>query len=135
MILISLCYFDRTYNWIYPRKHPIHEKDPTIHKKDSRDISISRLLKYLRNVLTKKDMKKHSALLLNFGLHFVRASSFDNYKKLVDGAIKELAKYKGHTIWRTTTAVWKRHWKLHKRFQTYQVSIVHYCIARQRLAI
>ena len=38
------------------------------------------------------------ALLLNFGLYFVQASRFNSYKKLVDCAFKQLAKYKGHTV-------------------------------------
>eukprot|EP00794_Sanderia_malayensis_P020509 gene20509-22527_t len=111
----------KSYNWVYPRLHSVPERDPTIHKKDSSDISVPKILQVLRKVLRKSKVNSaDSALVLNYGLHMARSASFDAYRKLILGVINEMQDFKGQFIWRSTTAVWKQHWKVHKRFQTNQ---------------
>jgi hypothetical protein len=80
-------------------------------------------------VLEEKRLDKHSVIMLNWGIHFVYAVNFTNYKKLIDDFLKtvELKRSKGQfkskIIWRTTTAIFKeRNSRLHKdseRFLTF----------------
>ena len=118
-----LTFAPRSYNWVYPRWNAVSELDDSIHMQDPSDISVPDILGYLRQVLKKRHMKtEESAIVLNYGLHFARSTSFEKYKKLILGVVEELKSYKGQLVWRTTTSVWKQHWKVHKRFQTNQVS-------------
>ena len=58
-------------------------------------------------------MDKHSVIMLNWGIHFVYAVNFANYKKLIDDFLKtvEMKRSKGQftskIIWRTTTAIFR----------------------------
>ena len=114
--------FYRKYNWVYPRLHPVHELDPSIHKKDSSDISIDKVISYLRATLEDIKHREDSAVVLNYGLHLARSTSFEKYKQLISNIRAILKKYEGEVIWRTTTSVWQQTGKVHKRFQTYQVT-------------
>ena len=119
----------RKYNWVYPRLNPIHELDPSIHRKDSSDISVDKIILYLETALKKTKGNEDSAAIVNYGLHLARSTSFDNYKKLITEVINVFKKYEGEAIWRTTTSVWQQQRKEHKRFQTNQVT------KRQKLRI
>ena len=103
--------------------NPVHELDPSIHRKDPSDISIHKILHYLHKVLKRTDMDDDSAIVINLGLHFARSTSFAVYQQIIDGIIKLLEEYPGEAVWRTTTSIWKQHWKVHKRFQTNQVKL------------
>ena len=63
----------------------------------------------------------NSVVILNYGLHLARSTSFEKYKQLIYEIIKVFAKYQGEAVWRTTTSIWRQHAKVHKRFQTNQV--------------
>ena len=58
-------------------------------------------------------MDKHSVIMLNWGIHFAAAVSFNNYKKLINDFLANLqvkrrnGKFKGKIIWRTTTAIFR----------------------------
>ena len=66
-------------------------------------------------------MDEDSALIINYGLHLVRSTSFENYQKLIQQLIEDFANHDGEVVWRTTTSIWKQQLKVHKRFQTNQV--------------
>ena len=117
---------------MYPRLNPVHELDPSIHRKDPSDISIQKILNYLQSVLKRTDMDDDSAIVINLGLHLARSTSFAVYQQIIDGMIKLIEEYPGEAVWRTTTSIWKQHWKVHKRFQTNQVKLF-LCISQRRL--
>ena len=90
-------------------------------------------------------MDERSAIILNFGLHFVESVNFSNYRQLIDGLVNVLQgkhkamrsnvtqrKYRGTVIWKTTTAINKEKASNihlgHKRFITQQVGA--YCDIR-----
>ena len=98
--------------------------DPTIHKKDSSDISIDKINSYLHKAFKESQKNKYSAAIVNFGLHLARSTSFEKYQQLI-AKIKDVSKkHPGKVIWRTTTSVWQQQAKVHKRFQTYQVTLL-----------
>lgn len=112
----------RSYNWVYPRLNPVPELDPSIHRKDPEDISIEKIASYLKSSLDAAERGESSAVVINYGLHLVRSTSFENYKRLIAEVIKIFKKFKGEIIWRTTTSAWQQETKVHKRFQTNQVN-------------
>ena len=116
--------FCRKYNWVYPRLHSVHDLDPSIHRKDSSDISIDKIISYLRATLEETKHREDSAVIVNYGLHLARSTSFEKYKQLIYGIRDILKKYEGKVIWRTTTSVWQQTRKVHKRFQTNQVLLL-----------
>ena len=123
MQLFSILFF-RTYNWVYPRKHVNPRKDWTIHLERHFDLDIPWLVQYFKGVLTRPELNGfENGMLLNLGLHFVRSASFKQYKTLIDEFIKVIksTNTKTNVIWRTTTSIYKRENKTHKRFQTNQV--------------
>lgn len=132
--IFSDCTF--SYNWIYP------VKNVTVARKenDNLDYNNERVLRNFRRELQRPEMNNNSAIIFNFGLHFVESINFANYKKLIDGVGNELdRKYpevfvsnstrstrnRGKAIWKTTTAINKeRASNIHlgnKRFLTQQV--------------
>ena len=132
--IFSDCNF--SYNWIYP------VKNVTVARKenDNLDYNNERVLLNFRRELQRPGMKNNSAIIFNFGLHFVESINFTSYKKLIDGVGNELdRKYpeiflwnstrlrrnRGKAIWKTTTAINKeRASNIHlgnKRFLTQQV--------------
>lgn len=130
--IFSDCKF--SYNWIYP------VKDVTVARKvnDNLDYNNERVLLNFRQKLQRPGMNNNSAIIFNFGLHFVESINFTNYKKLIDGLGNELdRKYpeisnstrsrrnRGTAIWKTTTAINKeKASNIHlgnKRFLTQQV--------------
>ena len=123
-----------SYNWIYPVTNVTAAKK----ENDDRDYDNERVLQSLRHVLHDPQMDENSAIIMNFGLHFVESTNFTNYKKLIDGLVKVLTdeqkvstlnvtspKFRGTVIWKTTTAINKEKASNihlgHKRFLTQQV--------------
>lgn len=108
-------------------------------EKDILDYDNERVLLNFRRVLQHPEMDENSAIIFNFGLHFVESTNFTNYKTLINGLVKALQgkdsdaksnvtqpRYQGTVIWKTTTAINKEkasHLHLgHKRFLSQQVS-------------
>ena len=123
-----------SYNWIYP------VSNVTAAKKENNnfDYDNERVLQSFRRVVHDPQMDAKSAIIINFGLHFVESTNFTNYKKLIDGLVKVLTdeekdstsnvtrpKFRGTVIWKTTTAINKEKASYihlgHKRFMTQQV--------------
>ena len=84
------------------------------------DYNNERVLLNFRRELQRPEMKNNSAIIFNFGLHFLESINFTSYKKLIDGVGNELdRKYseiiqwnstrsrrnRGKAIWKTTTAI------------------------------
>ena len=128
-----------SYNWIYP----VHNVTVAKKKNDNLDYDNERVLQIFRQFVQRPEMDEKSAIILNFGLHFVESINFTNYKKLINGLVKVLQgsnnnlrlnvtqpKYRGIVIWKTTTAINKEKASNihlgHKRFMTQQVGA--YCI-------
>ena len=124
-----------SYNWIYP------VNNVTVAKKenDNFDYDNKRVLQSFRRVVHDPQMDENSAIIINFGLHFVESTNFTSYKKLINGLVKVLKegekdltsnatrpKFKGTVIWKTTTAINKEKASNihlgHKRFITQQVN-------------
>lgn len=124
-----------SYNWIYP------VNNVTVAKKenDNFDYDNERVLQSFRRVVHDPQMDENSAIIINFGLHFVESANFTSYKKLINGLVKLLKegeqdltsnvtrpKFKGTVIWKTTTAINKEKASnihlAHKRFITQQVN-------------
>ena len=117
-----------SYNWIY------QVTNITIAKRgnDNLDYDNNRVLRNFRRVIQHPEMDENSAIIINFGLHFVESTNFTNYKKLIDGLVNVLqgkdkvARYQGTVIWKTTTTINKEKASNihlgHKRFMTQQVS-------------
>ncbi|KAK2567380.1 Gelation factor [Acropora cervicornis] len=144
--IFSDCNF--SYNWIYP------VKNVTVARKenDNLDYNNERVLLNFRRELQRPGMKNNSAIIFNFGLHFVESINFTSYKKLIDGVGNELdRKYpeiflwnstrlrrnRGKAIWKTTTAINKeRASNIHlgnKRFLTQQRILLYNAFATTRM--
>ena len=123
-----------SYNWIYPVANVTVAKKKT----DDYDYLNERVLQSFRRIVYDPQMDENSAIIMNFGLHFVESTNFTNYKKLIDGLVKVLTdeetdaasnvtrpKFRGTVIWKTTTAINKEKASNihlgHKRFLTHQV--------------
>ncbi|XP_012555003.1 uncharacterized protein LOC101234683 isoform X1 [Hydra vulgaris] len=116
---------NRTYNWIYPRWNPDNKKDKSIHLKHDYFINLPWLVKYFAKLLNKDKLKRSdSGMLLNVGLHYIRSTSFDIYKQLIDGYIKAIKSHPTDVVWRTTTAIYRAEKYTHKRFQTNQRALL-----------
>ena len=63
--------------------------------------------------------------MLNWGIHFVSAVNFTNYKRLIDDFLKTVKVkrskgiFKGKLLWRTTTAIFKERNPNKDRFLTF----------------
>lgn len=120
-----------SYNWIYPVKNVTAAK----RQNDNFDYNNDRVLENFRHIVYNPQMDEKSAIIINFGLHFVESTNFTNYKKLIDGLVRVLKDdtisnatrrmYRGTVIWKTTTAINKEKASNihlgHKRFMTQQV--------------
>lgn len=123
-----------SYNWIYPVANVTTAKK----ENDNYDYDNERVLQSFRRVVYDPQMDESSAIIMNFGLHFVESTNFTNYKKLIDGLVEVLtdeekdaasnvtrSKFRGTVIWKTTTAINKEKASNihlgHKRFLTQQV--------------
>lgn len=123
-----------SYNWIYPVTNVTAAKK----ENDNLDYDNKRVLQSFRRVAYDPEMDENSAIIMNFGLHFVESTNFTMYKKLIDGLVKVLTdeerdltsnvtrpKFPGTVIWKTTTAINKEKASNihlgHKRFLTQQV--------------
>ena len=127
---------DSKYNWVYPiTKEQIANGGRT--RYDRKDFNQNKVLDAFRKVIHSPDIDNNSAVVFNFGLHYVESTNFSNYQKLIDGLIEIVKeqeyvngigtpKTKAHLIWKTTTAINKQKAVLNlhmeqKRFLTYQV--------------
>ena len=130
-----------SYNWIYP----VHNITAARRENDNLDYDNEKVSQTFRQVVERPDMDERSAIILNFGLHFVESVNFSNYRQLIDGLVSVLQgkhnamrsnvtqrKYRGTVIWKTTTAINKEKASNihlgHKRFITQQVGA--YCDIR-----
>ena len=130
-----------SYNWIYP----VHNITAARRENDNLDYDNEKVLQTFRQVVERPEMDERSAIILNFGLHFVESVNFSNYRQLIDGLVNVLQgkhkamrsnvtqrKYRGTVIWKTTTAINKEKASNihlgHKRFITQQVGA--YCDIR-----
>ncbi|KAJ7369930.1 hypothetical protein OS493_035276 [Desmophyllum pertusum] len=122
-----------SYNWIYPvNKFTAAKRD-----NDNFDYDNERVLQSFRRIVHDPQMDEKSAIIVNFGLHFVESTNFTNYKRLIDGLVRVLTdeekdlisnvtrrKFRGTVIWKTTTAINKEKASNinlgHKRFMTQQ---------------
>ncbi|CAB4011400.1 Hypothetical predicted protein, partial [Paramuricea clavata] len=114
-----------TYTWVYN----LENEWLALKKIDGKHYNHTKVMREISKVLEEKRLDKHSVIMLNWGIHFVYAVNFTNYKKLIDDFLKtvELKRSKGQfkskIIWRTTTAIFKeRNSRLHKdseRFLTF----------------
>ena len=135
-----------SYNWIYP----VNNVTLARKENDNFDYDNERVLQAFRRVVHSPEMDEKSAVILNFGLHFVESINFANYKNLINGLVDVLEetetqyhsnstrlKFRGTKIWKTTTAINKEKSSNihlgHKRFMTQQVkSTVSYDPGRTR---
>ena len=123
-----------SYNWIYP----VNNFTAAKRDNDNFDYDNERVLRSFRRIVHNPQMDEKSAIILNFGLHFVESTNFTNYKRLIDGLVRVLTdeekdlisnvtrrKFRGTVIWKTTTAINKEKASNihlgHKRFMTQQV--------------
>ena len=119
-------------NFIYHIKYRI-ELDTK--ETDSLDFNMTKVLRHFQSVLLDPDVNHvNSVIFLNLGLHYVMGLTFERYQVLISKVIKviketdsfNVTKFKGHVIWKTTTAVHKEKAKdlqaTKWRFCTYPVS-------------
>nr|XP_058954989.1 uncharacterized protein LOC131782275 [Pocillopora verrucosa] len=119
-----------SYNWIYP----VHNVTAAKRQYDNLDYNNEKVLENFRRIVYDPQMDENSAIVLNFGLHFVESTNFTSYKKLIAGLVRVLKNdvttngtwrsYRGTVIWKTTTAINKEKASNihlgHKRFITQQ---------------
>ena len=132
----SLCksifnHCNNTYNWVYPLSQN-WRNDISF---DGLDFDYKIIIDNVRFLLSRPELDlTDSAVVLNFGLHFVESTNFSNYRNLIDGLVELLKEHgsvskgreiKPHIVWKTTTAINKQRAVLphrqYKRFLTYQV--------------
>ena len=76
---------NNTYNWIYPiledwRKNTFF---------DGLDFDYKIIINNVKNLIERPELDStDSAILLNFGLHFVESTNFSNYRNLIDGLVE-----------------------------------------------
>jgi len=102
----------RTYNWIY--NIPNGNIKVASAKNDDKDFDIDRVERELMQVLQDDELDYSSAVLLNYGLHFVQDVPFKSFHELIDRIVATLKKYMSNPnhakiIWKSTTALQK--WK------------------------
>ncbi|XP_068730423.1 uncharacterized protein [Montipora capricornis] len=139
--IFSDCKF--SYNWIYPVKNVTVAKN----ENENLDYNNERVLLNFRRDILRPEMRDNSAVIFNFGLHFVESTNFTNYKKLIDGLVNEIrqmtlsnatqSRYSGTAIWKTTTAINKDKASNihlgHKRFMTQQRILLYNAFATTRM--
>ena len=120
-------------NFVY---HIKYRKELDTTETDDLDFNVTRVLHHFQSVLLDPDVNHvNSVIFLNLGLHYVMSLTFEHYQGLIGDVIKTIKEtdahgrrnFKGHVIWKTTTAVHKEKasdlqatkW----RFCTYPVSI------------
>ena len=127
---------NNTYNWVYPLVIEDWKKNIVY---DGLDFDYNIIISNVRRLIRRPEIDStDSAIILNFGLHFVESTNFSNYQNLVNGLV-DLFKEQGivgestrqaakvHVLWKTTTAINKQRAVLdlhreYKRFLTYQVN-------------
>lgn len=125
---------NKTYNWVYPRQNPDPKKDKTLHWLRHQHIDLSWLNNYFKNVLDNSKLNNQdSAMLLNLGLHFIRSTTFINYKKLIDSYIEIIKHHQTKVVWKSTTAIYRPDSKAHKRFQTNQRALLFNAYAMSKM--
>ena len=130
---------NNTYNWVYtiPGRNLTRGRL----ENDDKDFSVRRVLTEIFHAISQPFMDSDkSVLILNLGLHYVHTINFTTYMVLIDKTIRLLNerfktnkkswRFRGHLIWKTTTAIDKekygdprtnaRH-SASIRFLTYQV--------------
>ena len=130
---------NNTYNWVY--RIPGRNLTRGRLENDDKDFSVRRVLTEIFHVISQPFMDgDKNVLILNLGLHYVHTINFTTYMVLIDNTIRLLNerfktnkkswRFRGHLIWKTTTAINKdkygdprtnaRH-STSIRFLTYQV--------------
>lgn len=102
----------RTYNWIY--NIPDGNIKVASAKNDDQDFDIDRVERELLAVLQDDELDYSSAVLLNYGLHFVQDIPLGSFEEMIDRIVGTLKRYNGNpnhakVIWKSTTALQK--WK------------------------
>eukprot|EP00112_Aurelia_sp_Birch-Aquarium-sp1_P008194 Seg190.1 transcript_id=Seg190.1/GoldUCD/mRNA.D3Y31 product="hypothetical protein" protein_id=Seg190.1/GoldUCD/D3Y31 len=122
-----------SYNWVYEISNVTLARN----QRDGLDMNITRIIKdFNKTIQGKETNKKHSVVIVNFGLHFVESTNFSNYKILIDDFVKLAMQrnaqgkllFKGKFIWKTTTAIYKEradfpqlHWR--RFFTNYRIQL------------
>ena len=78
---------------------------------DNLDFDYSRITNDIKRVLDLPEMSGNSVMVLNLGLHYVQATNFSNYVKLLRGVVEVFrnrqreGKRSARMIWKTTTEI------------------------------
>merc|ERR1712226_915802 len=75
----------RTYNWIY--NIPNANLRIATEQTDDKDFDISKIEKELTAVLDNEELDYSSAILLNYGLHFVQDIPFKTFQEMIDRVV------------------------------------------------
>ena len=116
----NLCFFYRKGNSNSAEAGKCTQKDTTSPDENPK-FSAKDILKNLRQHLHTKGLDENSAVLLNYGLEFVKRMSFKNFRRFMDSVAKSLKEYKGQPVWRTIPSKWKPNADASKKFENYQV--------------
>lgn len=122
-----------TYNWVYNVKNATFEKK----WQDFRDFDVERVINELTSVLQNPELNHtKSVIILNYGLHFISAITFESYQMLINRTIEVyqdmkagtngMGSFLGDLIWKSTTSMNREkipdpHY-IGRRFMTRQVS-------------
>ena len=67
--------------------------------KDETDVNISLVLKEFREVFQNPDMSNEgSVLLLNVGMHYIRSTTLEMVRRIIDSLINVVKRHKVNTI-------------------------------------
>ncbi|XP_028409585.1 uncharacterized protein LOC114532311 isoform X2 [Dendronephthya gigantea] len=93
-------------NWVYAYEGEMPRQDDL-------DFDYKRITNDIKRVLDVEEMSENSVMVLNLGLHFVQATNFSNYIKLLRGVVDVIetrqreGKKNVRLIWKTTTEISK----------------------------
>ena len=69
--------------------------------KDETDVNISLVLKEFREVFQNPDMSNEdSVLLFNVGTHYIRSTTLEMVRRIIDSLINEVKRHKVNIIWK-----------------------------------
>ena len=102
-------------------------------QKDETDVNIPLVLKEFREVFQNRDMSNEdSVLLFNVGTHYVRTTSLEMGRRIIDSLINVVKRHKVNTIWKGQMANGFREKKKSNFFLAFSTNQVNYWIFTRR---
>ena len=102
-------------------------------QKDETDVNIPLVLKEFTEDFQNPDMSNEdSVLLLNVGMHYIRSTTLEMVRRIIDSLINVVKRHKVNTIWKGQMANGFREKKKSNFFLAFSTNQVNYWIFTRR---